>query len=453
MGETPTSRTRPAGITAAIPTTGKRSELRAAAESALRSAGQAGGDAEVLVVVNGRADAPGLGGLRSPLLRVIYLPEANVSLARNAAIDAASHDTIVFTDDDSVVPPQWCAQLRDGLAGPAHAVVTGPVRMVVTGPVTGFLNYQRFYDSPPDTAGGVMYAATLNCGIRRDRLPPAVRFDETFRTSEDVDFGCCVREAGLTIGWLADAVPVRHDLPESLETISQRFPQYGAGMVHLQRKRTQFAVRTPAFHRIYQTMAGEGFGYRRFTELTQQPVRAALTVLEHWTTLLMLVGYLDAVSADAGPRLIEVDQAALKAACEHIAAPVLARAGELPVADCASPAFDYARFGAAADDQGDHQTPEISRINTALMKFARPADNLPPARQPQGTADGPPNARDDTTPRAGPPGDGAWAAWEEMRAADGQVTPDSVERCFRAAGVTFKDGSRQVEGMLSRQRL
>ena len=40
----------------------------------------------------------------------IYLPEANVSLARNAAIDAASHDTIVFTDDDCAVQPQWCAQ-------------------------------------------------------------------------------------------------------------------------------------------------------------------------------------------------------------------------------------------------------------------------------------------------------------------------------------------------------
>jgi glycosyltransferase involved in cell wall biosynthesis len=442
-----------AGLTAAIPTTGDRPSLRATVESVLRSAGQAGGGAEVIVVVNGRPDAPALSGLRSPMLRVIQLAEPNVSLARNAAIDAARYDTILFTDDDGTVPLEWCAQLRDGLARPGHAVVAAPVRTVVTGPVTGFLNYQRAFNPSPDDVGhGVMYAVTLNCGVRRDRLPATVRFDPAFRTSQDVDFGHSVRAAGLTIGWLPDATPVQHELSESFETISSRYPKYGSGAARLHRKRGQIAVLMPAFHGVYLAMTGSRYrGYRRFSELTAEPVRDAFTILEHVASSLFFASYLEMAGADLGCELIKADRAALIAALSRITDAALARTRQVPASDWAAPAFDYSRFGTL--DVGQ-DTPEISQIKAALTQYAAPAQALPPAAELAKLSGRPPRGRDITTSGAAPVAwNQAWTAWQEMRGGDGgQLTPDSADQLFRAAGISFGEGSHQVEIMLWRER-
>lgn len=102
-------------VTVGIPTTGVRPVLRRCVEAAVRSATAAGQDAEVLVVLNGRADAPGLGRVNSPLLRVVRLDQPNVSAARNRAIALARHNVVLFADDDVLVPRQWCAQLRAAL--------------------------------------------------------------------------------------------------------------------------------------------------------------------------------------------------------------------------------------------------------------------------------------------------------------------------------------------------
>lgn len=421
------------GLTAVIPTTGDRSSLRACVESVLRSAGQAGGDAEVLVLLNGRADAPALRGLRSPLLRVIRLPERNVSLARNAGIDAAAHDTVMFTDDDCVVPPQWCAQLRDGLAPRGPAAVCAPVRTVVTGPVTGFLDYQHVFDAPPDPDGGASYPLTGNCCVRRDRLPAAVRFDPNFPDAHDVDFGLSIRASGLTIGWLPNVVPVLHDLPESFETISRRYPRYGAGTAHMHDKRGQIRALLPIFHSAYLARAADGYhGYRRFSELTQEPLRAVFAMLEHMAVSLFFVGYLDWLGDDLDRKLIEADQAGLTAAFEQIAASVLARVRHVPPGDWAAPAFDYSRFGTI--DVG-LPTPEISQVKAALARYARPVQAHAPAPDLARTTGEQP----------------AWPAWRQMREAAGQPTPDSAERLFRAAGVSFGEGSHQVEIMLWRE--
>lgn len=439
------------GLTAAIPTTGDRPSLRAAVESVLHSAGQAGGDAEVLVVVNGRPDAPALGSLRSPLLRVIHLAEPNVSLARNAAIDAARYDTILFTDDDGIVPPEWCAQLRDGLSRPGRAVVAAAVRTAVTGPVTGFLNYQRAFNPSPDPGRGVMYAVTLNCGIRRDRLPAAVRFDPGFRTSQDVDFGHSVRSAGLMVEWLEEAIPVRHEIPESLEAITGRYPKYGAGAARLHRKLGQVATLTPVFHGVYRAMAGDRYrGYRRFSELTQEPVRTAFTVLQHLASSLFFAGYLEGLGADLACELIEADQAGLISAFARIAAPVLAGTREVPSRDWAAPAFDYSGFGTLDTGQ---DTPEISQIKTALTRYAPPARTIPSAAE-LAKMSGPPEHGQDVPVSGAAPAvmNQAWTIWLEMRTAgDGQLTPDGVEQLFRAAGVSFEEGSHQVELMLWRE--
>jgi GT2 family glycosyltransferase len=443
MQEMPVSRTGPGGcpgsasaggtggegLTVAIPTTGDRSSLRPAVEAVLQSAARAGTDTEVLVVVNGRADAPALRDLHSPLLRVIQLPKPNKSLARNAAIDAARHDTILFTDDDGVVPPQWCAQLRDGLARPGHAVVAAPVYTAATGPVTGFLEYQHAFMPLPHADGGANYAITLNCGIRRDRLPAAVRFDPAFLIAEDFDFSQSVRSSGLTIGWLPDAVPVQHDLPESFETISGRYLGYGADTALMHRKHGKVTELMPVFCGAYLATADGRHGYRRFSELVQKPVRTAFTIVEPMAMTLFFVGYLDKLGDELGRGLIEADQAALATAFGQIAA--AAAAGLPPVApgDWAAPAIDYSRFGTI---DVDRSTAELDQVKAALARHARPLPALASATELAPTTDELP----------------AWTAWCQRRAVGRRPTPDSVQRLFWEAGVSFEEGSRQVEIML-----
>ena len=60
--------------------------------------------------------------------RYVHSATSGLSRSRNLAIAAASHPTIVFTDDDVVVPPEWFGTIVRALAaaGP-RSVVTGRV--------------------------------------------------------------------------------------------------------------------------------------------------------------------------------------------------------------------------------------------------------------------------------------------------------------------------------------
>lgn len=67
---------------------------------------------EVLVVDNGSTDTTGevLESFRSRIpLRVIVEPVPGLSGARNRALEEASGELLIFTDDDCTVPPHWLA--------------------------------------------------------------------------------------------------------------------------------------------------------------------------------------------------------------------------------------------------------------------------------------------------------------------------------------------------------
>jgi hypothetical protein len=442
------------GLTAVIPTTGDRPELRRAVEALIGSAARAGGDAEVLVVVNGRRSVPVLDHLGSPLLRVLFLDRPNVSLARNTAIAQAWHDTLLFTDDDGVVGPDWCAQLRAGLATPRCALVAGPVRVPASGPVTAFLDYQRPFDASPDSHGGVLHPVTVNCGIRRDRLPGHVRFDEEMRIGQDVDFGHSVRATGAGMTWLADSAPVLHVLSDQFDEIGRRFLAYGSGIAGITLKRNQAAARmTSVFLSVYQAMTAGGSGgsggFRRFTEFTRPRVRDAFTVLDHLQTAFFFIGYLRRASTEHGRQLITVDEEGLQAACREIADGVLEEAGGHTSDGWDELCPDYAMFGHAAGPE----PPAIAQVRDVLAGYARPAAAPPPgsAASP-GSAPAGGNGGGPAAGTASPSQAIAMAAWQNLCAAGGRITTADLERAFRSAGVPFKEGCRQVEAMLLRER-
>jgi glycosyltransferase involved in cell wall biosynthesis len=448
-------------ITVAIPTTGDRPALRQAVEAAIRSLSQAGNDGEILVVVNGRADAPGLGRIDSPLVRVVQLPKPNVSLARNWAIDHARHDVLLFSDDDGLVPEEWCSELSTALLKRDWAVVTAPVRVPVRGPVTGLINYQRIFDPPP-AGPDEAHVLTGNCGLRRSLIPAHVRYDADHlpTAAEDVGFSFALRGAGLRIHWLGDAVPGLHNLDESLTEVSERGQRYGRGGAQLYLSRRHEKMAVPGALSWYAAMAsGEYQDYRRFPEFTSPAVQAAFTALEYMLNAALLVGYLDECGSALGYRLIDLDAAALDAAWQEIYEDLTATAAsELTERDWADLPADYTALE-REPDSADPAQAAAAKVAAALRRHAPLTAGQPPAPvlavlnpagKIRGNGSGPAIAAAQSAQL--PASERLAVAWDNLRRDGGPIGSNDFERCVRGAGLPFRRGGQELEVLLRARR-
>lgn len=446
-------------VSVAIPTTGERPMLRRAAETAIRSASLVSQDAEVLIVVNGRDDAPGLGRIDSPMLRVMHLDRRNVSLARNQAIEHARHDVLLFADDDGIIPESWCTELGGGLRDGWH-VVTAPVRVPVLGPVTAHINYQRIFDPPP-AGPDEAHVLTGNCGLRRSMLPPQVRYNEEHlpAVAEDVDFSFALRKAGLRIHWLAGAVPGLHDLPESVDEIFDRGLRYGRGGARLYLLRGIKKMAVPGGLSWYASMTrADQPEYRRFPEFTWPGVRVVFTALEYMLNASLLLGYLDELGTQLGHRLVDLDFPALTAAWRDVFAAASAGVSDLSLADWENLPADYRRLERelAAPDPAQEAAASVS---AALARHAPLAGGEPPAElawlvRPVAPAAG--SGEPDGERRSGPAiaaerpaaGQRLAAAWDQLTRRGGPISGADLERCIRSAGMPFRSGGQELEAML-----
>jgi GT2 family glycosyltransferase len=121
-------------VTVAICTRNRPELLGRALQSVLR---QPYSEFDVVVVDNSAssgATARYVQALGDDRVRVVHEPAPGLSRARNAALIAARHDIVAFTDDDVVVDGEWLTALgRTFAAEPRTACVTG---LVPTGELT-----------------------------------------------------------------------------------------------------------------------------------------------------------------------------------------------------------------------------------------------------------------------------------------------------------------------------
>ena len=104
--------------------------------------------------------------LPGPLI-YLHAPARNISIARNACLDAATADWIAFLDDDEVADPDWLAELHakasetgaDGLFGPALAEY-GP-------DAPDWMQARDYHSNIPERRGGhVETGYTCNAFLR-----------------------------------------------------------------------------------------------------------------------------------------------------------------------------------------------------------------------------------------------------------------------------------------------
>ena len=236
---------------------------------------------EVVVVDNGSSD-------RTPEVvrdaaaryafevRAVTVAQPNRSAARNAGIEAARGEFVVFVDDDVWLPPRFVA---------AHAAAQNAAEAtVVSGPIINVPGYgARPRPSVANYSGA--FFCTCNVSVARTALLAVGAFDETFNLYgwEDTELGLRLRRHGVrhTFAWDAYLWHIKPPRVETLETTLQKTIERAQMAARFLRKdpslRTKLATGAYGFNVVRSAVLAPGWSlpaYRRLA--TNERVPAAL---------------------------------------------------------------------------------------------------------------------------------------------------------------------------------
>lgn len=167
-------------------------------------------------------------------LTYIHAPARNISIARNACLDAARSDWIAFIDDDEVAPHDWLARLLDACDdidvrfGRSQALYDPA--MAPSWMVAGDFHSNRIEGNDASHNG-----YTCNVLMRRDFVEQhGLRFDLALGQTggEDTLFFEQANRAGGRFDYMADAV-VYEAVPASRATLGWLMKRrFRAGQIH-----------------------------------------------------------------------------------------------------------------------------------------------------------------------------------------------------------------------------
>ncbi|MEL6679343.1 MAG: glycosyltransferase family 2 protein [Pseudomonadota bacterium] len=146
----------------------------------------------------------------------VHAPARNISIARNACLDAADARWFAFIDDDETAVPDWIAAFLDRAEETGAGVLFGPVEGIYEDGAPAWLRENGAHDTYPTRYKGVVETGYTSSVIM-DRSDPRVR-DLRFRLElgrtggEDVDFFFRLHSKGVTLD-VADGAVVREPVP------------------------------------------------------------------------------------------------------------------------------------------------------------------------------------------------------------------------------------------------
>jgi succinoglycan biosynthesis protein ExoM len=168
-------------------------------------------------------------------LNVHYLhaPEANISLARNACLDAATADYIGFTDDDQIAAEGWLIALLTRARETGADITLGPVQAIYSPDAPRWLRAGDFHSNHPVWVNGkIITGYTGNVLMRR--ASPALqglrfRLDLGVSGGEDTDYFGRAVTAGAVIFYAEQALMYEAVPParSSLRWLMKRRFRYG----------------------------------------------------------------------------------------------------------------------------------------------------------------------------------------------------------------------------------
>jgi succinoglycan biosynthesis protein ExoM len=174
-------------------------------------------------------------------LLYVHAPARNISIARNACLQAARAPLVAFIDDDEEASVGWLRNLVHGMAETGADVVFGPVRAIYGEGAPAWLRKADLHSIRvvERTPGRIETGYSCNVLMRRERVG-GLRFDPALgRTGgEDTQFFFEMQSRGARLAfrpdaWTTEPVPTGR---ASLRWLLRR--SYGAGQSHARLLRT-----------------------------------------------------------------------------------------------------------------------------------------------------------------------------------------------------------------------
>ncbi len=169
--------------------------------------------ASVLVIDNDRT--PSAQGVVESIdlpipLRYVHCPHANISIARNGALDHSDADCLAFIDDDELASPEWLAALLETQRRHRVDAVLGPVQAIYDETAPRWMRLADVHSTRPVwVRDKIRTGYTCNVLInRRSAALEGLRFDLTLGQTggEDTTFFAEMVRRGGSIAFAEDAL-------------------------------------------------------------------------------------------------------------------------------------------------------------------------------------------------------------------------------------------------------
>ncbi len=194
----------------------------------------------------------------------IHAPARNISVARNACLDAARGELIAFVDDDETARPDWLARLIAHRERSGANVIFGKVKAVYAADAPAWMREADMHSTPPpiyrgEIAGGYTCNVLMKRGVVGD-----LRFNPAFGRSggEDTTFFGQLQKNGVVMAFAEDAVVDELVPPQrySLEWMSKRAFRSGQtwGLLELRNAKSRVTLIAMSLAKIFASWAMTG---------------------------------------------------------------------------------------------------------------------------------------------------------------------------------------------------
>jgi succinoglycan biosynthesis protein ExoM len=182
----------------------------------------------------------------------VHAPARNISLARNACLDAATGGYVAFLDDDETAPPDWIARMWTCLQRTGADAVFGPARAVYPPDTPDWIIRNDFLSNLPQRRGQRVETGHT-CNVLMRRRDSRFRVDLGRSGGEDTDFFFRMGRAGARFAICEDAEVYERADPRRLRAawlIERRFAEgrhYGSAVVAGRGRRVAAGLGKAAF--------------------------------------------------------------------------------------------------------------------------------------------------------------------------------------------------------------
>gem|GEM_PF-141769 len=186
----------------------------------------------------------------------LHAPDRNISIARNACLDAATAPFLAFIDDDETARPDWLVRLLARLDETGADVVFGRVSAVYLPSLPAWLSLADLHSPEAPIRNGVIDGGYTSNVLMRQAAVGATRFNPQFGRSggEDTTFFAELQARGVRMAYASDAVVEEPVTPQraSLRWLAARAFRSGQtyGLVRLARGDGRLRVAALSLGRI-----------------------------------------------------------------------------------------------------------------------------------------------------------------------------------------------------------